>query len=619
MTQHEALLQQIDELIDHLLSFERLHAEQLGALDPAWTESARNLMHYLALRQRDLRDVQLALSQAGLSSLGRSEAVVLATLIEVRARLAATVIAEGGAATERAVTSAVSGWDEAETLLGEHTRALFGPGPAGRHAYVMATAPSAREADGAWMDAMLSAGMDVLRVNTAHEGPTEWSRILAALRAASARAGRPCRVLMDLPGPKLRTGPMEPGARVLVLKPTRDSLGRTTAPFRVSLAPKRWHGKTSAFAGHTLFLDDTWIPKMRPGDVVDLVDSRGRKRSLRVTAAERDHALAEGDRTAYVVEGCELRWIRNGRTLRKGLCGPVPATASRVEVSAGEPLELRADAEPGHPAVRSASGAVLRPATVSCEVPEALDLVKAGDRVLFDDGKVETVVEAVNLPVVSLRVQRAGRGVARLGAEKGINLPDTPLDLPALGPDDRVGLEFALQNADLVGLSFLRRADDVDPYITALSAAPRAVGLVLKIETRQAFEALPSLLLRAMRRYPVGVMIARGDLAVECGFERLAELQEEILWISEAAHVPAIWATQVLDGLAQTGVPSRAEVTDASMAVRAECVMLNKGPFIARAVRVLDDILRRMERHQYKKRQLFRRLEVSARTLDGQD
>jgi pyruvate kinase len=98
-----------------------------------------------------------------------------------------------------------------------------------------------------------------------------------------------------------------------------------------------------------------------------------------------------------------------------------------------------------------------------------------------------------------------------------------------------------------------------------------------------------------------GVMIARGDLAVECGYERLAEVQEEILCICEAAHVPVLWATQVLENMAKMGSPSRAEVTDAAMANRAECVMLNKGPHVVEAVRALDDILRRMEARQSKK------------------
>jgi pyruvate kinase len=83
-----------------------------------------------------------------------------------------------------------------------------------------------------------------------------------------------------------------------------------------------------------------------------------------------------------------------------------------------------------------------------------------------------------------------------------------------------------------------------------------------------------------------------------------------MLWLCEAAHMPVIWATQVLDTLARTGRPSRAEVTDAAMAVRAECVMLNKGPFVAEAAGALDNILRRMEQHQYKKHSLYRRPHV---------
>lgn len=85
-----------------------------------------------------------------------------------------------------------------------------------------------------------------------------------------------------------------------------------------------------------------------------------------------------------------------------------------------------------------------------------------------------------------------------------------------------------------------------------------------------------------------------GDLAVECGYERLAELQEEILWLCEAALLPVIWATQVLEQLAKSGLPSRAEISDASMSERAECVMLNKGPFINDAVVAIDNILTRM-------------------------
>ena len=111
-----------------------------------------------------------------------------------------------------------------------------------------------------------------------------------------------------------------------------------------------------------------------------------------------------------------------------------------------------------------------------------------------------------------------------------------------------------------------------------------------------------------------GVMIARGDLAAECGFERLAEVQEQILWICESAHVPVVWATQVLETLLKTGAPSRAEVTDAAMGQSAECVMLNKGPYILDAVRTLNDILQRMQDHQTKKRSMMRKLRLAGDT-----
>ena len=129
----------------------------------------------------------------------------------------------------------------------------------------------------------------------------------------------------------------------------------------------------------------------------------------------------------------------------------------------------------------------------------------------------------------------------------------------------------------------------------------RTLGLVGKIETPLAVRNLPEIIVQAAGRQPFAVMIARGDLAVEMGFERVAEMQEEILWLCEAAHVPVIWATQVLEDLVKEGLPSRGEMTDAAMAARAECVMLNKGPNVGGAVDVLDRLLRRMGEHQVKK------------------
>lgn len=228
---------------------------------------------------------------------------------------------------------------------------------------------------------------------------------------------------------------------------------------------------------------------------------------------------------------------------------------------------------------------------------------------LFDDGKIAgRVREKVDGEIV-VNVERAAPDGTKLRAEKGINLPDTTLHIPALTASDRDDLEFVAAHADMVNCSFVRSPEDVADLIGELNRRGASdVGIVLKIETRAAFESLPQMLLEAMRWDAVGVMIARGDLAVEVGFGRLAEVQEEILWLCEAAHVPVIWATQVLDGLAKKGVPSRAEVTDAAMSRRAEGVMLNKGPYIVEAIEALTSILDRMGGHVEKKRSLLRPL-----------
>jgi pyruvate kinase len=242
-------------------------------------------------------------------------------------------------------------------------------------------------------------------------------------------------------------------------------------------------------------------------------------------------------------------------------------------------------------------------------LPQALAAAQVGERVWFDDGRLGAVVERRLPQGLALRVTVARDGGEALRADKGINLPDTRLDLPALTPQDRADLPTVARLADTVGLSFAQSADDVRQLRAALAdhGVPE-LGIVLKVETVRGFAHLPQLLLAALEGEAAGVMIARGDLAVECGYERLAEVQEEMLWACDAAHVPVIWATQVLDTLARTGQPTRAEITDAAMGERAECVMLNKGPHIEQAMQTLGTILGRMRDHQDKKRTLLRGL-----------
>jgi pyruvate kinase len=279
----------------------------------------------------------------------------------------------------------------------------------------------------------------------------------------------------------------------------------------------------------------------------------------------------------------------------------------------GDTLVLTPDDQPGRPAQRTPEGRVLSPARIPCTLRDVFRDARVNERIFFDDGKIGGVIKRTEPELLEIEITRARQTGARLRPDKGINLPDTALRAPALTEKDLHDLNFAAQHADMVGLSFVRSAEDVQLLHQQLrERTTRRIGTVLKIETQAAFDNLPQLLLAGLQAPPLGVMVARGDLAVEVGFDRLAEVQEEILWLCEAAHVPVIWATQVLESLTKKGVPSRAEVTDAAMSGRAECVMLNKGPHVVQAVRFLNNVLERMQEHQQKKRATLRKLGVSS-------
>lgn len=253
-------------------------------------------------------------------------------------------------------------------------------------------------------------------------------------------------------------------------------------------------------------------------------------------------------------------------------------------------------------------------AKISTTLPAVFDDIKTGESIWFDDGKIGGVIEEAGPKKWLVRITQSSIDGSKLRGDKGINLPDAALNLPSLTQDDRENLPFVAKYADLVGYSFVRRPADLRLLQSELKKLGREdLGIILKIETKEAFDNLPFLILQGMKSKKIGVMIARGDLAVEVGWVRIAEVQEQITWLCEAAHVPYIWATQILETLAKKGIATRAEITDAAMAARAECAMLNKGPYILDAIQTLRNIDERMVAHHQKKMGALRPLHVAQR------
>lgn len=603
LARHAAL--RIDKLRGAALALEAEHAPTLAAMPAANSRSARNLIHYLAVRAHDIRGLQADLARLGLSSLGRMEAHAMASLNVVAALLA---MLRGIAQPPPAPRPPVS-IDGGRAMLARHADAILGPVSGQHRTRIMVTMPAEAADEPSLIADLLAGGMQVMRINCAHDSPEAWERMLRHLRRAEKRLGRSCKVSFDLAGPKLRTGPVATDVGVVRWRPQRDALGRVTAPAMVRLASA---GTAAAPGAVALPVRGALAGSARAGDVVELVDARGRRRRLAVVDAAAGACTCRAERSAYVIAGTELQLLRGKRLLATAAVDALPPRPLRIVLRPGDRLDVVEGDDPGRPALADATGKLLAPAVIGCALAELFTRTKAGERILFDDGLIAGVIRKVARGRLRVEIVSALGGAARLNAEKGINLPDTDLRLPALTPKDRADLDFVVRHADMVALSFVQRPADVEELIAELAArAASRLGIVLKIETRRGFSHLPGLLLAAMRHPRVAVMVARGDLGVEVGFERLSEVQEEILWLCEAAHVPVIWATQVLESLAQGGVYSRAEVTGAAMAGRAECVMLNKGPYIRETLAFLGGVLHRMQAHQSKKTATFRRLRVS--------
>jgi pyruvate kinase len=574
-----ALQRELAHIRAALLALESRSQQQLERVAPTYRDSARNLLHFIALHRRHHRGLADQLHELGLSSLAGSDPHVLASLDAVMAALDAIA-----GRHERRRAPRPPG-----NRMVSHCRLLFGG--AGPEPGIMVTLPGGAALDSesnGLIAQLLTAGMTLARINCAHDDAGIWGELAARVRRLSEQMGRPCRIAVDLAGPKLRTGPLPPLDGVVRVRPRRDRLGRLLAPASV-LAYSNLAACAAQPGAVMLPVRPQCWQQVETGTVFVGMDASGRRRRLRVEGVEAWGLRLRIEQGCRFTAGLVFR-ASSGQRLE---IADLPKEPGALSLAPGDRLWLVGDA--------AADGPLLQPAganeipVISCSLPHVLGQIGPGERVIFDDGKLATVVVEPGASRLLLEVTAAQGGRARLRGHKGINLPDSNVEIPALTARDIDDLAFAVRVADIINFSFVHRASDIAILHRELHRLGRDdLAVVLKIETRQAYEHLAELLLEAMRYpAPLGVMIARGDLAVQCGWESLAQIQHDILRLCAAAHVPCIWATQVLDELARHGLPTRAEITDAAMGAQADALMLNKGPNITAAVRALREIARR--------------------------
>jgi pyruvate kinase len=474
-----ASLKELEEKMHHEANS---RAALLESLHPAQQMAGRNLLHYLAMRNHDIRQLQDALHICGFSSLASSESHALRQLQAIRERL-----------HEDVPNPDTCTFEAGKEDIDLKSRLLFGDKPEGFLPAIMVTFDSHFADDYALIKSLLQNGMNVARINCAHDDEATWAKMINKLRKACYHTGRHCRIYMDLGGPKFRTELLCKGAK---------------------------KGKVKVKEG-----DMIWLAKTNEGF----------------------------EKTDVVINPGEI--ILPGK-------------------------------------------------------------LKKGERVYIDDGIIRAVIEKVKDNRIGARITRISSDKKMIKSEKGVNFPDSEIEIDALTQYDIACLPFICDNADLVGYSFVKNAEDIAMLRSQLRAfSEKPPHIVLKIETPDAVRNLPSLLFAAMQDEVFGVMIARGDLAVEIGFERMVEIQDEILWLCEAAHAPVIWATQVLENMNKSGMATRSEITDAGHAALAECIMLNKGGYTVEVMESLKDILHRTCEHRIKKRYTLRPLRIAQHYL----
>ena len=209
-----------------------------------------------------------------------------------------------------------------------------------RCTYIMVTLPASAAGDVVLCEDLLEAGMDIARINCAHDNVDVWRDMVYNIRSAAERLGRRCQILMDLAGPKLRTGAIGGPEPVLKWKPRRARDGNVVSPARLWLTD-RPDDEPPVPVDAVVPIVAEWYSGLRTGDVIKLRDCRGKRRKIRISATAESGFWGECDQTAYVVEGMPLKHAANPRL--EGAIGRITGTRSWITLYRGDHLVLTDD------------------------------------------------------------------------------------------------------------------------------------------------------------------------------------------------------------------------------------------------------------------------------------
>jgi pyruvate kinase len=452
--------------------FERLtdlHEKMIFNVEHCDNLSLLNMYHYLNMRKHDFASLQDDLTKVGLSSFGRSQAHMEAS-VNVAIKMLSMALNK-----EFTLPDPRLSYEASHAIMDKNSE-IFST--SNDKTKIMITVPS--DFTEQWFSDLAQEGVHLFRINTAHDDPKVWKQMAKGIKKASCEE-KDLKIYVDLAGPKIRT----------ILKKTKKS------------------GKPE-----------------------------------------------------------------------------------KIKVFYGDKVLI-------HSSVSSPSGKETKhyDAVVGCTLEKIGSLVATGDPLFLDDGKIELCIDKIlGEDIVCTVLTRNDEG-SKIKDEKGINFPNSDIAIHAICDHDKEVLPHICEFADIIGISFAQTPEDITDLIDELEKLGKKgeISTVAKIETKKGVQNLPTILETLIKYGNSGIMIARGDLAIEIGFENLAYMQEEILDLCTAAHIPVILATQVLESKMKTNIPSRAEISDVAFAHKAECVMLNKGDYALETIKILTTIFAQMD------------------------
>ncbi|XP_072982807.1 plastidial pyruvate kinase 4, chloroplastic-like [Typha latifolia] len=564
-----------------LLASENQNFSKLKLCHRSYQLSATNLTHYLALQVLNVEQLNESLSSIGLLYLKSASPCILESINNGIQMLQNLVDYKdiNNYVPSIECDYMISAMRKRVSL---NAAELFGPSDRKKEVSIMATVGREAMANDALITDLLRAGANVLRINCAHDGPNVWREIIRMAKSSSQMLEKPCRVLMDLAGAKPRTGPPMSETDELMVSSVQIlmcSNGRIPG----DLSPDG-----------IICVDEKLIDGLKMGDVVHFSDGRGKKNSFKVVKkflhVDGSVFTVESTRTTTIRVGTKLYQQKGSKKISVGQVFKLLKADKFMVLKVGDLLTV------SRLCCSSTNSTTAK--LITCSSDHLYDAVKPDEPIAFDDGRIRGKIQEKNADEIIVLITHASPVGSKLGTDKSINIPKSEVQLKGLTKKDLADLDFITTHADMVGLSFVRNVNDIESIQDELEKRKQSqLGIILKVETKEAFEKLPDLLFHAMQYpNPLGVMIGRGDLMVECGWENMAELQEEIITVCAAAHVPVIWATGVLESFVKSGLPSRAEITDVASGMRASCIMLNKGDHIADAVLALDSTLHKEEK-----------------------